>query len=163
MPLSKDVTLPIDQTPKWPPLCILCGHNNPDSAFRFRAGRIGWDQLVTLSWAWGSRPRVEAPACAQCAKQLRRQRITRELITWLLLIPIIVGVVLLMFRVGWATGPMRPYRRWIAVAAVLIIYLPFQLWQSAHPPILDATAKGDTLDYEFADASYAMLFLEENM
>jgi hypothetical protein len=163
MGMSTNVPLPEGVTPRWPPLCVLCGQNEPDSLFRFRAGRASWGTLLTLFPALGSRPKVEAPACTSCAKRLRLRRWMRELVTWVILIPVIFGAVWLTHLLGWDTGHMRPFRKWIALGIVVVVSTPYWLWAVANPPILDATAMGEKIKYEFADKEYAKLFIEENL
>jgi hypothetical protein len=160
--MSADITLPIAQKPQWPPMCILCGHPHPDATFRFRAERIGWSQFLTLSWAIGSRPLVEAPACKSCARRLKRRRVARGFCSVLLILPFIVLSIWLGEKLGLTTGSLKPFRKLIVLGMALALYAPFFVWELLHPPLFDATARGDKLDYEFQDAEYAKLFEQEN-
>jgi hypothetical protein len=57
---------------------------------------------------------------------------------------------------------MKPYRKYIGTGMVLLMYAPYWLWEITHPLLIDATARGDKIDYEFGDAEYAKFFEEEN-
>jgi hypothetical protein len=143
-------------------LCVLCGRTDPDSHFRFRASRVGWDQILTLSWAIGSRPRIEAPACAHCATRLRRHRLAREMMSWVILLPAAFVILYALHQTGMFNGSLRPWRRWIAGGVILAAFVPYLIWEAVNPPRLDATARGKAIGYEFADAEYAALFARMN-
>lgn len=162
MPFSSDITLPIGQRPIWPSRCILCGSDTPDATFSFRAGRIGWHQLITLHPAIGSRPLVNAPACSSCRRVLRRGRVLREWCSWLVVLPVAIVIIWALHQAGLFSGSFRPYRRWIAAAIILLSLIPYLLVEILHPPRIDATARGKKLDYEFADPDYAILFSSLN-
>lgn len=160
MPLSTDVTLPLDQRPEWPSRCVKCGEENPIGFFRFRASRVGLDQLVTLHVAIGSRPRVEVPACLPCATELRRRRWFRRLALWPAYIAIGVTAFIVLEKLGWM--PTGAFRKWILVGEAVLAITPLFVWDVMHPPTIDATAKGKKLVYEFGAADYASDFAELN-
>lgn len=163
MPTSHDITLPFDHKPAWPDACILCGYEKPGAVFRFRAGRVGWEQIVTLHWAFGKRPYVEAPACGHCVRTLRRSRLIRALCSWIVILPITLVILYVVDkRLGWFSGPLRPFRKWIAAGVILVALVPYVAWELFHPPCIDATARGKKIDYEFADPDYAERFAELN-
>jgi hypothetical protein len=162
MPSSHCITLPIDRVPRWPRQCVLCGRDNPGSEFRFRAARYSWNQLLTMSWAIGSRPLLQAPACAHCAARLRRHRIARGLLSWVVLLPIAFVIVHVLDRTGMFAGPLHPWRKPIAGAIIIPALLPYLLWDALNPPTVNATAHGRNIDYEFADRHAAERFAQEN-
>lgn len=156
MAFSHNVKLPIDVTPQWPSYCVRCSIPNPDSVFKFRASRVGWDQLLTLSWAIGKRPIVEAPACSECRTRLKRERLIRNLISWPVTVAVAALVGYILHRLGFF--PKGPYRRWIFVAYACGALLPFIIWEVLHPLTLDATCQGDTITFEFRDRRTAAMF-----
>lgn len=156
MAFSHDVKLPIDVTPQWPSYCVRCSVPNPDSVFKFRASRVGWDQLLTLSWAIGKRPIVEAPACSECRTRLKRERFIRNLVSWPLTMAIIAIVGYILHRLG--LFPTGPYRRWILAAYVIGPLVPLYIWEATHPLTLDTTCQGNTITYEFRDRRTAAVF-----
>lgn len=160
MPLSTDVTLPIDHRPEWPSRCVRCGQDEPTDVFRFRASRVGFDQLITLNFAIGSRPTIEAPACPDCAKALRRARRLRLFLIWPAYIILGIAVLYTLDKLGWI--PHGPYRKWIMTGIVLLAVFPFMIWEGSHPAIVGATARHKKLDYEFRDPEYAENFAELN-
>ena len=50
----------------------------------------------------------------------------------------------------------------IALAAVLVGWLPYIVWSIFRPPLFDLTVGEDLVDYEFANADYAERFVEAN-
>lgn len=160
MAMSLDITLPVGVAPRWPTECIACGRPDPDGEFCFRAARVGWSQFITLSWAIGSRPTVRVPACQSCAAHLRRTRFFRSLGFWIIAIPVLLGVYVLLRKLGWTNGPFRMH---IAVGLGMVALVPFITLEIVWPPMIDATARGAKIDYEFADHEYAKRFIAENI
>lgn len=160
MPLSTDVTLPIDRRPEWPSRCVRCGHDEPTDVFRFRASRVGLDQLVTLHFALGSRPNVEVPACPVCTRALRQARLLRRLLTGPLYLIVTVAVLYAVDQLGWL--PHGPFRRWAMAGIGLAGISPIFSWDLLHPSTVDATARHGKLVYEFRDANFARDFAELN-
>lgn len=160
MPLSTDISMPIDRTPRWPARCIRCGTPAPESIFFFRASRVGWDQILTLGWAVGSRPPVEVPACEDCAHLLRRARRARVSVGWLVLLPLGLATLWSLRHFGYL--PAGPFRRWASAGILLATFLPAIVLDAIFPPVIDATAQGRTITYEFRDCDFALEFRELN-
>jgi hypothetical protein len=157
MPVSSDVTLIDEAEPKWPDVCVLCGNDDPDSRFEFRASRVGFDQIFTLSWSIGSRPKVRVPACGVCTRALRLDRRLRGVTMWIVGLAVGGAVLWLVDTLGWLPT-QRVLRRWAAAGFMLLGLAPFLVWEMLRPPKVDVTAKGKTVCYEFADRSYAEMF-----
>ncbi len=155
MALSTDVTLPIEVVPNWPHKCVECGKDEPDAHVTIRAGRVGWDQLLTLGWAWGTRPRVTAPCCSGCSGKLLRRRRIRWAVESLMVLA--AALLILGFVAKWQILQV-PGRRWIMAGIVLVVLMPLFFLSAMFPEPLDATARGKKLDYEFRDKEYAELF-----
>lgn len=156
---SHDVTLPIDQRPEWPQICIRCGERSPTSTFSIRGSRIGWDQILTLGWAIGSRPLIEAPACPECAAALRRERCLSGITSWLMCIPLIALGMWVAHMLGLLHGPLR---KWYAMGAALLFCAPILIWELLNPRTFDVTVRHGKIDYEFKDRMYAASFAIAN-
>ncbi len=152
---SHDVTLPIGVPPEWPPVCVRCHAADPPGTFRVRGSRVGWDQILTLSWAVGSRPVIEAPACIECARLLRRERRIAGIASWLMCIPLAAMGFWLVHLLGYLQGP---YRRWWGLLGAMICCLPVIIWEALHPRTFDVTVRHGKIDYEFRDKVYAAMF-----
>ncbi|MCG3123605.1 MAG: hypothetical protein GIKADHBN_02026 [Phycisphaerales bacterium] len=162
MPVSSDVTLNGEAEPRWPDVCVLCGIEHPDGRFEFRASRVGFDQLLTLSWSVGARPKVQVPACGVCTRALRLDRRLRGVTTWIVGLAVGGAVLWLVDTLGWLPSQPRALRRWAAAGFMLLGLVPFLVWEMLRPPKVDVTAKGKNVSYEFADRSYAEMFRELN-
>jgi hypothetical protein len=55
-----------------------------------------------------------------------------------------------------------PFRRWVAVAMILVGVSPYFLWEVFFPPSIDVTAYRESVDYEFRSPEYAYEFAELN-
>ncbi len=160
MGLSHDVKIRGTAAPEWPFVCPSCYRPEPDGVFVMRSSRIGWHQLLTLSWAFGSRPKLRVPACRGCAKRMRAERWGRETLSWVGLF-IMVGVVYLVLD---ALGllPSGPLRRWAIAGIFLVVVIPAAMVTMFFPPVLDATASGNNVTYEFKNKEYADHFRDLN-
>ena len=78
------------------------------------------------------------------------------------IVPATLFVVLVLHRTGVFSGSLKPWRMHIGALAVIIAIVPWFVWESLHPQIFDATARGKKLDYEFADPLYAARFAAVN-
>ncbi len=56
----------------------------------------------------------------------------------------------------------RPFRKWVAMGAILLCLSPYFLWATFFPPAIDFTAYSSSIDYEFKNADYAYEFAELN-
>jgi hypothetical protein len=149
------VTLPKDQRPAFPPVCIGCGADRPAEVWRVRTHGIGvWPTFVRPGF--GPRFAVDVPACPGCRRRLRRGVRVREAVTWGLALG---GAALAVGLVGLNQGF---WGQWLAVGVALTALVPLFVWERVFPPALDLTAWPRTLLYDFRDASYAEAFRERN-
>jgi hypothetical protein len=154
MALSTDVRLPKSQTPKFPNKCVVCGQESPDGNVTVSTRAIGW--WTWIHWLPGSKYSVQVPACSWCGQRLRRQHWFR----WL-------TVAALVFAAIFTIAPFfedlpRALRRWTVMGAVIVVLLPWFLWETFFPPPIDLTAYSDSVDYEFRDPAYAEEFAALN-
>lgn len=154
MGLSTDVRLPKSQAPKFPDRCVVCGQEKPDGTVRVSTRAIGW--WTWAFWLPGRKFSVDVPACSCCGGRLRRQHLFR----WLTMIALIaVAVPVVMPFLNDLKGPIR---KWVGLAAVLVVVSPYFIWQTFFPPPIDLTAHSDSVDYEFRDRAYAEEFAALN-
>ena len=163
MPLAMNVTLPNEQEPVWPAVCVRCGAFEPDAQFAFKSERVSWLSLALVTWLpFGHRQKVKAPACQACVKQLKRERRMHQMAEWIFLIVACAGVVYALTASGWFGGAWKPYRKWAALAGCAVVALPFFVYQLFNPPLVNSTTRGKKTDYELRDPAYARLFAELN-
>lgn len=156
MPLSTDVTLDSDTTPKFPNKCLVC-HSRPDDSVRIAHNSSNWflgfflPILMLFGWS-----RVELPVCRGCKLRFRAQRWSRELVSWAV---IIIAVWYMMpYFSEWSSFTKKIVVGALAVCAVAPMVMAEVFW----PRIFDTTAQGKMVDYEFADADYALEFYAVN-
>jgi hypothetical protein len=152
MPLSTDIRLPKDHTPRFPPKCIVC-HAPPDSAVRIARNSQNPILIFFLPifWLFGW-SKVTVPICRKCKPRFRLQRWGRELILWTL---VTVAVFLIMphFK-AWS----RLTRKVVVGVLGVVALSPYLLAEVFWPRIFDTTARKRWVDYEFASADYAREF-----
>jgi len=54
------------------------------------------------------------------------------------------------------------FRKWIIMGVILVVCVPYFVWEVFFPPTIDITAYKDSVDYEFADEDYAYDFAALN-
>lgn len=154
MGLSSDVRLPKNRKPEFPNRCVVCGQEHPDSTVPVSTRAIGW--WTWMFWLPGRKFSVQVPACSGCGRRLWRQHLFRWLITIVLILCVVFAI-----APFFADFP-RAYRKWLILGAVIVVLLPWFLWQVFFPPPLDLTAFSDSIDYEFRDRAYAEEFASLN-
>lgn len=156
MPLSTDVKLPKQVTPRWPDRCVACGRASPGASARLVDRSTTWWTTVTLQF--GKRLAVHAPACAGCARRLEwRQRLD--------FLAMVATVGAGLWVGASKVAPRLPGWPWSLVvgACALLAYLPVVVVRVAvSPPRFGITAWGDAIDYEFLDEGYARDFAALN-
>ena len=158
MPLSTDVSLPRDAEAVFPPRCVGCLSDRPELV-TFHGSRFTWGR-VFFFWLWLLRKRVrcEVPICSDCRPAVRR----RKFVELLLLVGVASGVVVTIYPWLQTLDLGRQGSKLIALAAVLVGWLPYIVWSIFRPPLFDLTVGEDLVDYEFANADYAERFVEAN-
>lgn len=156
MPTPTIYTLPLGYRAKFPSRCICCDEipdstikiaqnsNNPFLSFLFPI-------IDFFNWS-----RVEIPICHRCKFRFRLQRYTREL---LLIVCVVAAIFFVMpYFAGW-TG----FGKKVAVAiVVLLLVIPYFLYEFIFPRYFDTTAWGKTVNYEFVSKDYAYEFYDLN-
>lgn len=159
MPLSTDVRLPRAATPNFPDRCFVCDRERPGDVLRLTVRRAGaWD--LVLPWLWFVRRpvRIAVPACPPCREGAVRQRRSRTLV----LLTCIAVAAAFVFPLVKSWGLSRGWSRLAVLALCALPAVPWVLWITLRPPPIDLTVRGDTVDYEFADADYATDFRAAN-
>lgn len=155
MPLSTEVQLSVNKTPRFPKRCIVCSGKSPDARMRVGDLLTGWFSLFTdIPEGWGS---VTVPVHSSCKRPFRLRR-------WLTRL----GYMALAFLIWWRFGEQieavlpdairRPGRQ-ILLAAFLF---PVFLIELFLPPRFDITFSKYYVTFEFADSRYALDFAKTN-
>ena len=73
--------------------------------------------------------------------------------------PVAVAILYLLHRLGLLAGPNS---RYLTAGATVILAIPYIAFVLLRPPMIDATARGETIDYRFRNAGYAAEFFRIN-
>ena len=144
-----DVELPVGQVVKWPPMCVECGAEDPDSAYKCAHG--WWLGALPLR-----RKTVKVPACLACARKMRRQKWFEHIQVVLIALLAAGAVALLLWALGFELS--RSYWKLLVlvVAVGVLCVLP-------GPPLrVDITLGVGSITYEFRDREFATRFCELN-
>jgi hypothetical protein len=157
MPVAWVAKMRKDEPPQFPPICIGCG-GKPTTTIQIAEDAIGWWSLIRFGWLYGmlTGKGIAVPACAPCARHLRRDRIKRSILEWtFILTGLFVGFWLFDGWTGWA-------HRIAVIGLGVVVCAPYFLWTTFHPPAVEITVTENTVTYHFADQSYAERFAEDN-
>lgn len=155
MPMSVDVNLPKDHTPRFPDRCVVCGEEKPDSTVKIKTDSSGWWSMF-FWWMW-RRHATEAPACKECGRSLHRQRFGMTLMT-----AAVVGLVLFCVFPMFEDMIPRAFRKYAFVGVVILCLLPQIIYRVANPLPFYTTAYRKSVDYEFRERLMAFQFANMN-
>lgn len=155
MPLSVDITLPKDQVPEFPDMCVVCRCPSPAGTCKLTTHTLGWWTWVL--WILGTPHSVRVPACRGCAWRLKLRR-------WGSMLALIgfCSLVLWLFGDRIAQAVPRPFARWAYMGAILLCLIPCYSISAFFPPPVDTTVYSNRVVYEFQDALYAFRFATLN-
>jgi hypothetical protein len=152
MAVAFEVRLPKHAIVRFPARCVACAVPSPARTFRVATHAIGW---WTALFVFGDRVGVDVPACEPCARTLawrRRGRILSSVVF------VVAGVLAATSLVDYH----GPFRKWVLAPVALAVCLPWILWSTFFPPVVELTAYSEHVDYEFRDRSYAEDFASVN-
>jgi uncharacterized membrane protein (DUF485 family) len=157
MPLSSDVTLRKDAVPKFPDRCVVCLESAGGRSLKIAESSI--NGLITLYfpflWLLGFR-KIAVPVCDGCTWRFLRQRWSRTVFAWVL-------VVVAVFLVAPHFDELSRFlRRLVVGGVVLVLAMPYILFETFFPRFFGVSVKANCVDYEFASAEYARQFKSAN-
>ena len=147
-----DVKLPITQRAVFPSTCVICGADHPDSWIKLSDDAAGL--LTMLIWRWfATKVRVEAPACANCAKAYRWKQIKNGifLTAWL-----VIGVVIAIESVP--TNWSKLAKEAALLGALALSVLIYVVWTTLDPLPFEILADDTDVSYQFTNAEFAFGF-----
>ena len=151
---SYDIKLPKNKNPKFPARCIVCGNSHPDGEVKATSRAVG---LWTIFFMFGKVFSVQVPVCELCRSSYLKQKWIRTLLQWALVIAASAVVISFVKDIG------GPFKKYIIAAFVLILLIPYILWETFVPRFFDMTVYTDTVTYEFKDKAYADEFASLNI
>jgi hypothetical protein len=161
---SHDVTLAINQRPKFSNRCVVCEQENPTATANVKilgaTSAHSWESdVVDLTLGINPTPRSNSivtllvPACPRCAKKLSSWHI-------LLITAKYLGALLGVAIGGFFLFKGLSFLFWVAL--LLGIVLPV-IYELLYPPSLGATVKGNQIIYEFQSLTCAEEFAQLNV
>jgi len=146
-----------NDTPKFPPICIGC-RDTPTTTVKVSSDAVGWWSVVRLGWIYGklTGKSYQVPACAACAKAMKRDRRQRAVIE--------IGVVTCaMILAAWVFRDWESTtRRWAIMIFGLAIAAPWFFFDAFVPEAVSITVTSESVTFHFADEEYALDFEDRN-
>ena len=105
------------------------------------------------------RVRCEVPACPECRRAFLWHRRWQRIV-------LILGVAGALAVCGpWidGLGLMRPLRKVLTLAVIVVMLGPILAWQTVRPRAVDITVGKEDVEYEFRNPEYAALFRAANL
>lgn len=150
MPTATTIVLPKSLSVRFPDRCISCGCAHPGT-LRMWTGTSGWLTLRMLGW----HP-TDVPVCDGCRRGVRWQRWARSISA--------CAMGAIGTPLAWHLGLFKgPFRHLIGFGIAAVVSIPFVLWDTFFPALIDISADGDRLFYYFLDVAYAGEFAELNL
>lgn len=159
MGLSHDVNLPIDHTPIWPPGCVTCGGPEGDRPFLLKPIGAQWHRAL-MGAPGKSASVVHVACCLKCRRQIRSAKISRGVLKWAAVLPLIVVAITLTNILG-ITGALRPFVL-ITIGFGLMIPVHLFLMFACPAENIDIVRRSKDLSYQFRDPLIAREFAELN-
>ena len=134
MPLSTDVNLPRDFPARYPARCVRCNGDHQGQTIRIWTHSIGWWTFLFWWFGWGVSTRT--PACSPCAWRIRLERLGGMFFT------IVITIAFLAFV--WPHFDdlvSRPFRKWVAMGAILLCLSPYFLWATFFYSLSDSSSR----------------------
>jgi hypothetical protein len=156
MRATTEVELPWETAPAWPSRCVGCG----------RADVVA---TVTVVYDWGGEgllwPFVRgrkviahAPTCRACRDPLQRRLDRRRRAgTVYIVLACLLAAAVVFVLLGTAAGVGIAF-----LLLMLLLLVPWIVWEVRHPLPLGLSADRDGVTYEFLELSYAREFARAN-
>lgn len=170
--MTYDITLPGNQRPQWPDLCMACGTPHPGSLASISCvgsqSAFGWkvdalDMVTTGTTQRSSNVRVnlQVPACPKCAAALERRHFWKTVFLYVSGFGS-VGALVVVIAIGDQLGFPSGVNVTLGVAGLLATVAAPVIWEFRHPPGFTITPAGDRVIYEFARKECADAFAAQN-
>lgn len=142
MPLSSDVTPPIDRHPVSPSRCIRCGREYSESSYHFRSSRPHAQRF--FDWLLCSpRQYVIAPTCPRCARMFALRRWFGRYVAWPLSLALCGFACIYAEQAGWLPQD-RNARKLARICIIFVCLLPMMIWIWFRPSHVNAIADEKT-------------------
>lgn len=157
MASSTDVNVPRLIKPEFPDCCVVC-EEKPDSTAKIIQNSVNplaaFLMPIMLVFGWS---RVEFPICYGCKSRFYFQRWGRSAICWAIMI---IAVPLVMpYFAQWD----RMTRRLAVGGIVILIMIPWIMFEIFFPRSFDTTAGSSKVSYEFRSRALGMKFFLRNI
>jgi hypothetical protein len=156
MKTAIDVTLKEYHKAIFPPQCVVC-HCKTKTTTKVAHNSANPLLVVFIPiFAFFVWSKVTIPVCKSCKPKFLFQRWGRELT---LIALIIVGAVFL-----WPHfSDMNALARKLSMfGSLIVLAIPYILFEVFWPRVFNTTARGEKIDYEFTSKSYAVEFYKKN-
>jgi hypothetical protein len=157
MAWTSTVSLPREHDPVFPPVCVVCGKQDPDGTLSLSdtiPGPFGCFLAIVgiftpLAALWPrAREYRSAPACPQCARRLRLMRAQRHVLN---VVALTVAAMAGLFVWVWV-HPLA------AAAEVIAVWIGLAVLGRWRPMPFNIYVWPKAIDYEFARSEYAAVF-----